>query len=376
MKYYLIAGERSGDLHGANLMKQLKKLDQQAEFRFFGGEAMQQQGGTLVKHYQEVAFMGIAEVVTNLRTIWQALRFCKQDIEQYQPQALILIDYAGFNLRIAQYIKKKRLPIKIYFYISPKVWAWNTKRVRYIKENIDKMFCILPFEVDFYQKFGYFQAFYVGNPLIDAIADFVPNPYFRTHNQLSEKPIVALLPGSRKQEVAKILPVMVSVASYFPDYQFIVAGVNNLPKQLYEPYQSNYIKIIYEQTYDLLAHAHAALVTSGTATLETALWDVPQVVCYITSYVTYYFAKAVLKIPYISLVNLVAQAKIAEELIQKKCNKTNIIQHLEQILPINSPRRLTMLQNYAELKNRMGEAGASYRTAQAIWADLTTVYPY
>jgi len=365
MKYYLIAGERSGDMHGANLMKAILQKDTQATFRYFGGDAMQAVGGTLVKHYREMAFMGVWEVLRNLRTISRLLKQCKEDITAWKPDAVVLVDYAGFNLRIARYIKTKGLPIKTVFYISPKVWAWNTGRAWKIKKLIDRLLVIFPFEVDFYKNFDY-EVFYVGNPLLDAIAQFKPNVDFKTQNDLGNAPIIALLPGSRKQELLKILPTMLKTVAHFPAYQFVVAGVRNLDEDVYtlcKKYPT--VKLVWDSAYDLLTVAEAAIVTSGTATLETALFRVPQVVVYRTSRLTYAIVKRIIKVPYLSLVNLIAQKEVVRELIQKQCNANTVAKELKAVLS-NGTNRAQVLADYQALASLMGEAGASEKAAKVI----------
>ena len=355
MKYYIIAGERSGDLHGSNLIKAILQKDANAQIRAWGGNMMQDAGATLVKHYKDIAFMGFAEVIKNLPTILGLLSFCKKDIQAYQPDVVILIDYAGFNMRVAKFVKS--IGIKTFYYISPKVWAWNQSRALNIKKFVDRMFVIFPFEKDFFKKYDY-EVDYVGNPLFDAIADFQPKPNFRKEARVGQKPIIALLPGSRHQEVAKILPMMVAQAYNFPDYQFVIAGVSNLPKELYARWQSIFpIKVVYDDAYNLLSVADAALVTSGTATLETALLNIPQVVCYKTSGISFAIAKMVIKVPYISLVNLVAQKKIVPELIQEDLNNTSVQEELNKILTPEG--RQAQLEGYAEVKALLGDKGAS-----------------
>ncbi|MFY7828818.1 MAG: lipid-A-disaccharide synthase [Flectobacillus sp.] len=355
MKYYIIAGERSGDLHGSNLIKAILQKDANAQIRAWGGDMMQEAGATLVKHYKDIAFMGFAEVIKNLPTILGLLSFCKKDIQAYQPDVVILIDYAGFNMRVAKFVKS--IGIKTFYYISPKVWAWNQSRALNIKKFVDRMFVIFPFEKDFFKKYDY-EVDYVGNPLFDAIADFQPKPNFRKEARVGQKPIIALLPGSRHQEVAKILPMMVAQAYNFPDYQFVIAGVSNLPKELYARWQSIFpIKVVYDDAYNLLSVADAALVTSGTATLETALLNVPQVVCYKTSGISFAIAKMVIKVPYISLVNLVAQKKIVPELIQNDLNNNTVQEELNKIL--RPEGRQAQQEGYAEVRAILGEKGAS-----------------
>lgn len=362
MKYYLVAGEASGDLHGANLMKALKVEDPKAEFRYFGGDKMQAEGGNLVKHYAEMAFMGFTEVVMNLRTIFKNMKACKADILAYQPDVLILIDFPGFNLKIAEFAKKKG--IKVSYYISPKIWAWNQKRVLKIKRDVDQMFCILPFEVDFYKKWG-MDVNYVGNPLLDEKAQFTPDADFKKHQGLSEQKIIALLPGSRKQEIERLLPDMLSVTDQFPDYQFVVAAAPTFNETYYHQFIGDKkVKLVFSQTYNLLQNAHAALVASGTATLETALFKVPQVVLYRGGAISVGIARLVIKIRFISLVNLIMDKKVVEELIQEDCNSTNISIHLKQV--VDGKKRIEMLDDYEKLSLLMGKEGASERTAKLI----------
>jgi len=363
MKYYLIAGEASGDLHGANLMKALKERDQQAEFRFFGGDLMQAEGGKPVKHIADMAFMGFIEVALNLNTILKNLKFCKEDIAAWQPAVLVLIDFPGFNLKIADFAKKSGL--LVCYYISPKVWAWNQKRVLKIKRVVDHLFCILPFEVDFYKKWG-MDVDYVGNPLLDAIAAFKPNDAFLTGNKLAGKKIIALLPGSRRQEISRLLPVMLSVTEQFPDHRFVVAGAPSFKKEYYDQFiNGNDIPVVFNATYDLLSHAEAAIVASGTATLETALFNVPQIVVYRGHPISIGIAKALVTIKFISLVNLVMDKLVVKELIQADCSKENISAELDRILN-NKTWRQEMLDNYDLLDEKMGKPGASARTAGLI----------
>ena len=363
MKYYLVAGEASGDLHGANLMKALKEQDAQSQFRFFGGDLMLAQGGELVKHYADMAFMGFAEVVINLRTIFKNLKTCKNDIAEWQPDVLILIDFPGFNLKIAEFAKANN--ILVCYYISPKVWAWNQKRVLKIKRIVDHLFCILPFEVDFYRAWG-MQVDYVGNPLLDAVSAFTPDSDFYQRHQLSDKKIIALLPGSRKQEISRLLPDMIAVAKEWPDYQFIVAGAPSFEDTYYDQYvKDNGIKVLFNSTYDLLKNSHAAIVASGTATLETALFDIPQIVVYKGNPISINIARAVVKIRFISLVNLIMDDLVVKELIQQDCNPLKITEELDLILN-NTAYRTKMLANYKELHHKMGKPGASEKTAGLI----------
>lgn len=363
MKYYLIAGERSGDLHGSNLMKGIKQYDPDAQFRAWGGDLMQKEGATLVTHYTDMAFMGFLEVIRNITTILGFFKKCKKDLLAYQPDALILIDYPGFNLRMATFARKKG--IKVFYYISPKVWAWNQKRALTIKASVDHMLVIFPFEVDFYKKFEY-DVTYVGNPLMDAIQGFEPDPDFRTTYGLENKKVIALLPGSRKQEVVSMLETMLSIRAFFSDYEFVIAGVTSLPQSLYKNYDSfSNVTVVYEATYDLLTIAEAALVASGTATLETALFSVPEVVCYRTSGVSFAIAKRLIRVPYISLVNLIMGKETVRELIQDDFSSDNLNTELAAILP-GGEKRSGLLQDYRQLKQLVGEAGASERAGSEI----------
>ncbi len=333
MKYYLIAGEASGDLHGSNLVRQLRQQDQQADIRCWGGDLMEQAGATVVKHYKDLAFMGFVEVVMNLRTIFKNLDLCKKDIEAWKPDVLVLIDYPGFNLRIAEWAKQQGL--KVVYYISPQVWAWKEGRVKKIRETVDKMLVILPFEKDFYKKWN-FEVEYVGHPLIEAVKAAKEAPALPP---FSGKPIIALLPGSRKQEVEKKLPVMLSMARYFPEYQFIMAQAPSLDDSFINGFTGAYpnVSVVKGQTYPLLLQATAALVTSGTATLETALFGVPEVVCYKGSSVSYFFAKRLIKVKYISLVNLIMDKPVVKELIQDELTEENLLKELTLILKAIPP---------------------------------------
>jgi len=364
MKYYLIAGEASGDLHGANLMKALRERDLNAEFRFFGGDLMQAQGGELVKHYADMAYMGVVEVVMNLRTILKNMDTCKKDILSWQPDVVILIDFPGFNLKIAEFAKKQGFQTD--FYISPKVWAWNQKRVLKIKRVVDHLFCILPFEVDFYKTWG-MDVDYVGNPLLDAVSQFTPDVDFRQkHNWSTDKKIVALLPGSRKQEINYLLPEMIKVADRFPQYQFVVAGAPSFNTDYYQQYLNGKdIPVIFNATYDLLHIADAAIVASGTATLETALFNVPQMVVYKAHPIFIGLGRLVVKIKFISLVNLIMDAPVVKELIQADCTPDVISAELTKLLD-DAKYRQKMLEDYDGLDIRMGEPGASGHTADLI----------
>ncbi|MBB3058935.1 lipid-A-disaccharide synthase [Mucilaginibacter gotjawali] len=363
MKYYLVAGEASGDLHGANLMKALKAQDQQAEFRFFGGDLMQAEGGTIVKNYADMAFMGFIEVALNLREIFKNIKTCKDDIISWQPDVLVLIDFPGFNLRIAEFAKKNG--ILVCFYISPKVWAWNQKRVLKIKRVIDHLFCILPFEVDFYKKWG-MEVDYVGNPLLDAIDAFKPSTVFAKEYNPAGKKIIALLPGSRRQEISRLLPEMLGVTEQFPDHQFIIAGAPSFKKEYYDQFthQKN-IPVVFNATYDLLNNADAAIVASGTAVLETALFHVPEMLVYRGHPISIGIARAVVKIRYIGLVNLIMDSDVIKEFIQEDCNAQTIKAELDKLLN-NKAYRQKMMDNYNLLDEKMGQPGASSRTAGLI----------
>lgn len=369
MKYYIIAGEASGDLHGSNLMKALYKEDAKADIRFWGGDLMQNVGGTLVKHYRELAFMGFAEVVLNLKTIINNIKICKSDIEKFDPDVIIFIDYPGFNMRIAKWAKEKG--IKTHYYISPQIWAWKESRIKDIKRDFDKLYVILPFEKEFYEKKHHFPVEFVGHPLIDAIHNREPkdNSVFRTENNLDNKPIIAVLPGSRKQEIAKMLSLMLSIVDDFEEYQFVIAGAPSQEYSFYEPFlKGKNIKFIANKTYDLLSNSYAALVTSGTATLETALFKVPEVVCYKGSWISYQIAKRIITLKYISLVNLIMDEEVVTELIQDDCNPKRIKAELAKILEEN--HRKFLLKKYDDLEQKLGGIGASQKTAQLIVASV------
>ncbi|MFT3795096.1 lipid-A-disaccharide synthase [Flavobacterium sp.] len=369
MKYYIIAGEASGDLHGANLMKSLYQEDPNADIRFWGGDLMQQAGGTLVKHYRDLAFMGFVEVLFNLRTILNNIEVCKKDIEQFQPDVIIFIDYPGFNMRIAKWAKEKGIPT--HYYISPQIWAWKENRIKAIKRDVDKLYVILPFEKDFYEKKHGFPVEFVGHPLIDAIhaRTEISQEQFISENKLEDKPIIAILPGSRKQEITKMLSVMLSVTGDFPDYQFVIAGAPSQEYAFYEQFLSNKsVHFISNKTYDLLSHSTAALVTSGTATLETALFKVPEVVCYKGSWASYQIAKRIITLKYISLVNLIMDKEVVKELIQDDCNTKNIRNELKKLLEPQSRQKI--LTDYEQLEQKLGGTGASEKTAKLIIRNL------
>ena len=369
MKYYIIAGEASGDLHGANLMKALYKEDSSADIRFWGGDLMQNVGGVLVKHYRELAFMGFVEVLFHLKTILNNIKICKKDISDFQPDVIVFIDYPGFNLRIAKWAKTEGF--KTHYYISPQIWAWKESRITEIKRDVDKMYVILPFEKDFYEKKHHYPVEFVGHPLIDAIHNHpaMDSGVFRKENQLNDKPIIAILPGSRKQEITKMLSVMLSVVHDFPDYQFVIAGAPSQEFSFYEGFITNEnIKFVSNKTYDLLSNATAALVTSGTATLETALFKVPEVVCYKGSSISYQIAKRIITLKYISLVNLIMDEEVVTELIQGDCNTKRIREELKKIL--DTKYRQNLLEKYEVLEAKLGGIGASEKTARLIVESL------
>ena len=364
MRYYIIAGEASGDLHASNLMKELKILDKHADFRCWGGDLMKEQGAHLVKHYRDLAFMGFTEVLMNIRTILNNIDFCKKDILANQPDVLILVDYPGFNLRIAEFAQSKN--IRVFYYISPQVWAWKQSRVQLIKRVVERMFVILPFEKQFYKDFDY-DVDFVGHPLLDAVASYAEKK--EEPAVKAQKPVIALLPGSRKQEIDTMLPLMLKMLNYYPGHQFVIAGAPSQPERIYQLHMDtkqnsavNEVKIVYNQTYHLLQQAEAALVTSGTATLETALFGVPEVVCYKGGAISFAIAKKLVKVKYISLVNLIMDKEIVKELIQDDLTETNLKKELDKLL--NETSRKNMLSDYEELKLRLGGAGASRKAAE------------
>ena len=368
MKYYIIAGEASGDLHGSNLIKALKTKDPNANIRCWGGDLMQQAGGTLVKHYKSMAFMGFIEVILNITAIFKNIKFCKEDILEFSPDVLVFIDYSGFNLRIAKWAKENS--IRTNYYISPQIWASREGRISKIKRDIDAMHVILPFEKEFYEKKHNFPVHFVGHPLIDAIANTpkVDEQNFRANHKLLEKPIIALLPGSRKQEVQKMLSLMLSVVTDFEDYQFVIAGAPSLDKDFYKPFLKNpNVGFVSNVTYDLLSLSHAALVTSGTATLETSLFKVPQVVCYRANWLSYQIAKRIITLEYISLVNLIMKKEVVKELIQDDLNTKNLKSELQKI--ITGSDRDKQLSEYEKLEKLLGGQGASTKTAELIIAN-------
>ena len=370
MTYYLIAGERSGDLHGANLIRAIRTHDPTARCRAYGGEQMETAGAQLVQHYRQMAFMGFLEVAKNLGTIRRIMRECQADLLAHRPDVLILIDYAGFNLRMARFAKKHG--IRVFYYISPKVWAWNPGRARNIKASVDRLFTILPFETEFFAKYDY-KVEYVGNPLLDALSDFRPAPNFRKEIGLDSYPVIALLPGSRRQEITAMLPVMLAATRQFSTNKFVVGTVSNLPDSLYDRIMADYsdIQRVSDSAYDLLHVATAALVTSGTATLETALFNVPQVVCYKTARWWYEIGKRILTVPFLSLVNLIAGRAVVPELIHD-CTPDRLAADLRAILPGGS-NLVAQLAGYSDVRQKMGEPGASERAGRAMVADLQAV---
>ena len=368
MRYYLIVGEASGDLHASNLMRALRREDPEAEFRFFGGDLMAKVGGVCVRHYKTLAYMGFVPVLLHLRTILRNMDFCKNDVEAWNPDVLILVDYPGFNLKIAQYIKL-HTQIPVFYYISPKIWAWKEYRIKNIKRDVDALFSILPFEVDFYRKHGY-PVHYVGNPCVDAVDAFRKSfketfDDFVSAHHWGKKPVVALLAGSRKQEIKDNLQLMIQAVRSFPDYQFVVAGAPGIEPDFYRQYIDADTEIVFGETYRLLSHAAAALVTSGTATLETALFRVPQVVCYYTAAgkLVSLLRRLVLKVPFVSLVNLIAGKEVVTELVAGDMSVRAVKRELAQILP-GGKERERMLADYETLIQVLGEAGASERAAR------------
>lgn len=375
MKYFLIAGEASGDLHASNLMKALKEQDSNADFCFLGGDLMQAVGGTLIKHYREMAFMGFIPVLLNLRTIFHNMRICQEEIRRYQPDVVILIDYPGFNLKIAKYVKTA-LNIPVYYYISPKIWAWKQYRIKDFRRYVDRMFCILPFEVDFFNKLNY-PVDYVGNPSVDSVAAFKEKQSthpidFREKEGLDARPILALLAGSRRQEIKDNLPTMLEVAAAYPTHQAIIAGAPGIEPEYYQQFiQEKSVKILFDKTYPLLQHSDAALVTSGTATLETSLFRVPQVVCYyvVAGKLASFIFRHFFHTPYISLVNLIAGREVVQELFGERFSREQITEELGRILQ-DSDYRNRMLEGYDAIIRLLGKPGASQRTASLIIQSL------
>ena len=378
MKYYLIVGEASGDLHASHLMAALKESDPEAQFRFFGGDLMTAVGGKMVKHYRELAYMGFIPVLMHLKTIYANMRFCKQDIVAWQPDVLILVDYPGFNLNIAKYIHSNT-KIPVYYYISPKIWAWKEYRIKNIKRDVDELFSILPFEVDFFEGKHHYPIHYVGNPTLDEVTAFQTEhqrdfQQFVASNGLTCKPVIALLAGSRKQEIKDNLPMMVEAAQSFGDYQMVLAGAPGIAPDYYQQYlKGTHVKLVFNKTYELLQHADAALVTSGTATLETALFRVPQVVCYYTGFgkVVSFFKKIVLSVKYVSLVNLIAGKEVVQELVADRMTVENARTELSRLLNDKTYRQ-QMLWDYEEMAQKLGSTGAPRNAAKIIIEKCST----
>lgn len=363
MKYYIIAGEASGDLHGARLIEALRKKDTTAQIRCWGGDLMQAAGSELVMHYRELAFMGFSEVLINLSTILRNIRFCKEDITAFQPDLIVYIDYPGFNLRIAEWAYKKGF--KNHFYISPQVWAWKANRVSKMKQNLDALYTILPFEKAYFKEQHQYNVHYVGHPLLDSISKTKKPLHFHTENNLDKRPIIALLPGSRKQEVKKMLPLFLKLIPEFPKYQFVIAGTSSLGASFYENFNKNQDEIVViGKTYELLQSSEAAIVTSGTATLETALFEVPQIVCYKTSSFSYWLAKKWVKLEWISLVNLIFDQEVVQELIQEECQLSSLKTHLQSILSDSGKKK--MKDKYRQLHKLLDQGGASELTASQL----------
>jgi lipid-A-disaccharide synthase len=368
MKYFIIAGEASGDMHGAKLMAEIKKTDPRAVFMFFGGDLMENQGGILLKHYRELAFMGIIPVIMNIRTIQKNFKLCEKEITGFHPDVLILVDYPGFNLRMARYAKSNG--IRTVYYISPKIWAWKTKRVEKVKKYVDHMFTIFPFETGFYKKFDY-KVTYVGNPVFDIIHEELSKPLdfdeFCSSNNLQSKPVIALLAGSRKHEIKALLPVMEQVSSHFQEYQFVIAGAPSIDNDFYQSILKLNLPVVFGQTYELLRHSKAAIVTSGTATLETALLKVPQVVCYIMGlgWLLELFRNQILKTKFFSLVNLVAEKEVVKELFQSQVTVENLQKELIQLLE-NESYRNEINKGYSEIELNLSSEGAASITARQI----------
>lgn len=365
MKYYIIAGEASGDLHGSNLIKELKKLDRNYSFRCWGGDLMNEQTNNLAKHHKDYSYMGFLEVFLNLYTIIKNISFCKSDILKYNPDIIIYIDFPGFNLRIAEWAKKNGF--NNHYYISPQIWAWKESRIKLIKKVVDKMYVILPFEKKFYKEKHNFDVSFVGHPLMDEINKRNSEDTSKLSQKISKNKTILLLPGSRDQEIKKLLPIMLSVVSKFKDYKFIIGAAPSQKLSIYQDYvKDSNVEIIQNKTYELLKNCTAAIVTSGTATLETALFKVPQIVCYKSSWTTYLIGKILLKnLNYISLVNLIANKLIVKELIQNTCSKKNLIKELNIIL--EKEERAKIISNYNKLENSLGGRGASNKTAKIIY---------
>jgi len=368
VKYYLISGEASGDLHGSQLIRALKAIDPDAHFRAWGGDLIKQEGVILVKHYKELSIMGFWELIPNIPKILKNIKYCKEDILKYMPDAIIYIDYPGFNLRISKWAQIQGF--KNHYYISPKVWAWKENRVRQMKRSLDALYVILPFEKDFYEKNHQFPVNFVGHPLLDQLSYYQKNTaFFESYNLNPKKPVIALLPGSRIQEIQKILPVFIKVADHFKMYQFVIAGAPGVTFEKYIPFiKKSNLKVIKDHTYDLLQNSTAALVASGTATLETALFEIPQIVCYISNSLNYWIGKKLIKLKYISLVNLILNKEALTELIQDDCNVKNLIYHLKELLKKDELEKIN--KDYQDLKLKLGGPGASKKTAKLIFDSL------
>jgi len=366
MRYYIIAGEASGDLHGSNLIKEIYKLDSNAKIKAWGGDKMQSAGAKIVKHYKKLSFMGFYEVFQNLNTILKNIKFCKKDILNFNPDKIIFIDYPGFNMRIAKWAKKNKFNTN--YYIAPQIWAWNEKRINNIRDNIDNLYVILPFEKKYFERKHNFPVKFLGHPLLDSIKEFKKSEakdFFEKHKLNNQKKIISILPGSRKQEIKKILRVMLEVIENFPKYQFVIAGAPSINLEFYQDIIKNKnVSVIKNETYALLSNSKAALVTSGTATLEAGIFKIPQVVCYKTSFISYFLAKIFVKIKFISLVNLIMDEEIIKELIQSKCSKQNIIKELKKVLDLE--KRNNLMSKYDELISLLGSSGSSRRVAKDI----------
>ncbi|WP_040670669.1 lipid-A-disaccharide synthase [Nitritalea halalkaliphila] len=366
MRYYVVAGERSGDLHASNLITALREEDPEAMFFGMGGDLAEAAGLQLSLHYQELAVMGFWEVLKGLPKVYRCLRLIKKDIRVRKPQKVILVDYGGFNMKIAKFCKGEGIPV--HYYIPPKIWAWNRSRAHKLKRYVSAVYCILPFEADFFREYG-IPTHYIGNPLRDEIAKFSPHPFFYQKNELGYRPIIALLPGSREQEVRNMLDIMLALLPEFSEFQFLIAGVDNLPRTLYAKAEAAGIRVLYNQTYDILHHASAAVVTSGTATLEVALFRVPQVVVYRTSPLSYAIAKRLIRVPYISLVNLISGEETVKELIQEDFNPIALKKYLMEAL--HPMKKQGMLAGYAQISEKIGFQDASKEAARLITASPT-----
>lgn len=370
MNYYVIAGEPSGDLHGSNLLKAIKQVDEKAHFRCWGGDLMQEQGGEIIVHYKKIAFMGFVEVILNLRTIFKNIAFCKKDILEYKPDALILIDYPGFNLRIAKWAKQQG--IRVFYYISPTIWAWKENRIKTVRDCVERMYVILPFEKKFYADRGV-EVEYYGHPLVDVLkkeqAKIISRSEFLAKYNLNEKPIIALLPGSRLQEIKRILPVMMEIVKYFPDYQFVVAATTSLPALFYQETTKGYpVTIITNDTYSIMQHAHVGLIKSGTSSIEAALFNLPHVVCYLGNGTSFYIAKKLVKVEYVSLVNLILGRLVVTELLQQDFTIPKIVEELKILL--TDKKRYEILNDYKLLLSMLQEENISLKIAKSIYNRL------